>query len=143
MMAKEEKTKKLIKKELTALCQMLALDPKAAIYMPSAGRYGRSGEPDFRVTLFGLELHVEAKSEVGRLRPSQVKRIKELRDCGAMVLVIKGQQEGANLLYKHGNAIFRYIASRIAEDKQRAFSAALSRISEKTVDTSPKPWEIK
>lgn len=101
MSTPEGKVKKLIKEELETLAKLYYQDPDDCIYMPSSTVYGRRGEPDFRLTLRGHEVHVEAKAQRGRVSDHQRDRIAALRRCGALVFVVKGEDAAANFLLDH------------------------------------------
>jgi len=67
---------------------------------------GRPGVPDrilvvpagMRFSMKPAIRFIEWKSESGRLRKAQARRIKELRDAGCIVHVLRGLEEGKILL---------------------------------------------
>lgn len=67
----------------------LRLQPNTIAEKYPAGGYTRSGVPDIIASVDGLTVWIEVKKESGRLEPIQVHRIKEFRDKGNIVVVIK------------------------------------------------------
>ena len=59
---------------------------------------GNSGVPDRILIGNGYTVFVETKSEVGKLRPLQEYRIKELRKRGATVYVVNTRKQVLELL---------------------------------------------
>jgi hypothetical protein len=65
--------------------------PDAFKYMPAGGFYGKSGMPDFLFITNGVLICIEAKAEGGHATDLQVKTLKKLRDCGAIVAIVTGK----------------------------------------------------
>jgi len=116
----ESRVKKLLHEELATLAKLYYQDPDDCIYMPPSAVYGRRGEPDFRLTLRGHEVHVEAKAKQGRLSEHQKERIAALRRCGALVFVVKGEDEAANFLFDHLPEVRQHIGSTLDNADERA-----------------------
>ena len=97
-MTPEAKIKKLLKQGLDVL-------PNLYYYMPSSGRYGRVGTPDFFICYKGFFISVETKRSDGKgvLSKMQEITLEKIKKAGSIALVVSNQEELENFLKKINN----------------------------------------
>jgi len=124
----EGRVKTIIKKQLARLESQL--DTELHMHMPSANRFGSSGDPDFRFTLWGVQCHIEAKTEGKKPTERQRETIRTLRRAGAFAIVVTGEDEARALLETLVPALAQHILymSGVLCEKSREL---------RSVDTTP------
>lgn len=83
----EAKVKRWLTKQLTSEF------PNHWRYMAPGGRFGKAGTPDYLVCIDGLFVVIEAKSDVGKVTPSQIHQLQLLKKAGAVCCVMKGKDQ--------------------------------------------------
>lgn len=72
--------------------QLEKLLPGLILYRPLGGAYGKAGEPDIHITYAGCAGVIEVKVEDAEPTPIQWKRLRDYRQAGALVMVLRGRQ---------------------------------------------------
>jgi hypothetical protein len=72
---------------------MKTVFPDAWKYMTPGGRFGRAGTPDFLYLIRGVFVAIEAKAENGQLSVLQEMALRKLKECGAVVAVVRGRDK--------------------------------------------------
>jgi len=92
----EGHVKDMLRIQYEIICEYFDHNIDDSLYIPMPGRFAQSGEPDARLTLFGLEIHIEAKAENKKPTPTQLVRHTSLRSSGALVFVVAGVGDASN-----------------------------------------------
>jgi hypothetical protein len=73
--------------------ELLKRWPKAFVYKPPAGRYGRKGVHDFLLCIDGKFISVEAKLPDNEMTPMQVDIKVKIEEAGGLSLCLKGKDK--------------------------------------------------